>query len=276
MKKILLIHQNFWRNPYYNLAIEESIAINLVESEFIAALRIWKNQNTTVLGISDKIEKNIPAAILENFKTLFPKITANKKIIPEISYVVRRASGGGTVLHTEKSNLNYSIFVSLQDQPNLYDVKKSYTLLLGLVIGALKKQNIDSAMAGKSDLSILENSLEKKISGNAQFRKKDCVVQHGTLILDLSILEKVTELLSHPPEEPEYRKNRTHRDFLTCLPKEFSEKIFASDLKFNLVEFLNAKSVSENRNLKFWKKILTDANRLYTEKYATLEFICSR
>lgn len=271
-----MIHQKFWRNPYFNLAIEESIAINLVESEFIAALRIWKNQNTTVLGISDKIEKNIPETILENFKTLFPKISSNKKIISDISYIARRASGGGTVYHTEKSNLNYSIFVSLKEKPELYDVKKSYNLLLGLVISALKKQNIDSTMAGKSDLSILENSIEKKISGNAQFRKKDCVVQHGTLILDLSILEQVTELLSHPPEEPEYRKNRTHKDFLTCLPKEFSEKKFTTDLNLNLVEFLNGESISENSNLKFWKKILADANRLYTEKYASLEFICSR
>ncbi|PKA05885.1 lipoate--protein ligase, partial [Leptospira ellisii] len=46
--------QNSERSPAYNLAVEESIGVNLVSSGYGAGLRIWKNPFSIVLGLSEK------------------------------------------------------------------------------------------------------------------------------------------------------------------------------------------------------------------------------
>jgi lipoate-protein ligase A len=53
-----------------------------------------------------------------------------------------------------------------------------------------------------------------KFSGNAQRRRRSFLLFHGTLLLsfDLSLME---ELLLQPTKQPEYRRQRSHKDFLT-------------------------------------------------------------
>jgi lipoate-protein ligase A len=55
-----------------------------------------------------------------------------------------------------------------------------------------------------------------KFSGNAQRRKKDWLLFHGTFLLnfDLGLIEK---LLLLPSRQPEYRQRRSHATFLTRL-----------------------------------------------------------
>jgi lipoate-protein ligase A len=53
-----------------------------------------------------------------------------------------------------------------------------------------------------------------KISGNAQRRKRDRLLFHGTFLLDFDI-ELVEHLLPMPTREPDYRRRRPHREFLT-------------------------------------------------------------
>jgi lipoate-protein ligase A len=55
-----------------------------------------------------------------------------------------------------------------------------------------------------------------KFSGNAQRRKKHVLLFHGALLLNFD-LGVISELLPMPSKEPDYRKNRSHRDFLTNL-----------------------------------------------------------
>ncbi len=174
-----------------------------------------------------------------------------------------------------ENNLNYSLFFSTKQNPELYPVKDSYKILLGLIQNSLSKQNIISNQDGKSDITILENSSIKKISGNAQFRKKDFLVQHGTLILNSKLFDKVSLNLSHPPEEPDYRKNRTHKDFLTSLPSEFSIQKFQEDISIEVKKYLNSNE-ENSKDILFLKKILKKADELYKEKYTNLEFIFSR
>jgi len=57
----------------------------------------------------------------------------------------------------------------------------------------------------------------KKISGNAQARKKKYFLHHGTFLYDFDI-GKIPYYLKYPPKEPNYRKNRSHSDFLTNIP----------------------------------------------------------
>jgi lipoate---protein ligase len=55
-----------------------------------------------------------------------------------------------------------------------------------------------------------------KFSGNAQRRRKRFLLFHGTFLLnfDLAFIEKI---LPMPSQQPAYRQNRTHAEFLTNL-----------------------------------------------------------
>lgn len=273
--KFLYFNQLTRYSPYFNLALEEAIAINLIEFGFSGAVRFWTNHNTIVLGISDSVSKNISPEKITAFNQEFPRLQNSRKFQENSIYITRRASGGGTVFHDEAFNLNYSLFASTKETKELYPVKESYNQLLGLVTKALSKQNISASSAGKSDITIETDGILKKISGNAQFRKRDCIVQHGTLILDMKIIDSVLENLSHPPEEPDYRKNRKHSDFLTSLPKEFSVPQFKKDLQEIFQEFLGLSS-SITKDRKFLRQVFRDAKRLMSEKYANIEFIFSK
>jgi len=268
-------------SPYFNLALEEAIAINLLDFGYSGALRFWTNHNTIVLGISDSVTKNIPSETVDSFKERFPSLQRTRKFQEDSLYITRRASGGGTVFHDEAFNLNYSLFASTKEKKELYPVKDSYVILLGLLTKALAIQGISADSAGKSDIAVESGGVLKKISGNAQFRKRDCIVQHGTLILDTKIIDRVLQNLSHPPEEPEYRKNRKHSDFLTSLPRDFSISQFKQDLLSIFKEFLGTTVISNEgevtvRNRKFLRQVFRDAKRLMSEKYANIDFIFSK
>ncbi|TGK31766.1 lipoate--protein ligase family protein [Leptospira gomenensis] len=289
--RTFLFTQNSERSSAYNLAIEESIGINLVSSGYGAGLRIWKNPFSIVLGLSEKAEDTILPEIIRGNETSYFSIDHDEKIANrftgkpaskrgeeknfnrEFPEIVRRASGGGTVVHHPEENLNFTFFVSLDVKPELYKVKESYEYFLDLVKRALAKQTLDAMFRGKSDLAVIETGLEKKISGNAQFRKKGAVVHHGTLILKPSLIKRVAGLLKHPPEEPEYRKNRNHSDFVTSLPADFSPAKFGQDLSHVFAESLGLSRMDTERDLRFSKTVLREAQRLFTEKYSRMDFI---
>ncbi|EMF84278.1 biotin/lipoate A/B protein ligase family protein [Leptospira weilii serovar Topaz str. LT2116] len=95
-----------------------------------------------------------------------------KRFDKEFPTIVRRASGGGTVVHHPEENLNFTFFVSLDVKPELYKVKESYGYFLGLVVSALKRQTLSASCRGKSDLAILEQGLEKKFPETLSFEKE--------------------------------------------------------------------------------------------------------
>src|SRR2546430_956305 len=65
-------------------------------------------------------------------------------------------------------------------------------------------------ICGSSDLACLQ----RKVSGNAQQRKRSHLLQHGTLLYDFDA-ERVGNYLTMPPRQPDYREHRSHSKFLT-------------------------------------------------------------
>jgi lipoate-protein ligase A len=87
---------------------------------------------------------------------------------------------------------------------------------------------------GFTDLAL--NGL--KFSGNAQRRKRRCLLFHGTFLLDLD-LSLVEKVLRPPSRQPAYRENRSHAEFLTRLGCP------ASSIKAALQKIWNAKEPLE-------------------------------
>ena len=125
--------------------------------------------------------------------------------------VLRRCSGGGTVMQGPGC-LNYSLILR-QDNFSSDSVKAAFDFVLDRhrsSLEALTSQPV--SVKGQSDLTLGE----RKFSGNAQYRKREYVLVHGTFLLhyDFSLIERY---LSMPAKQPDYRRQRNHSDFLVNL-----------------------------------------------------------
>ena len=67
--------------------------------------------------------------------------------------VLRRASGGGTVLQG-KGCLNYALVLSKEDR-KIMDLHKSYEYILGNVVKALKQLGVEAGFCPISDLALV-------------------------------------------------------------------------------------------------------------------------
>jgi lipoate-protein ligase A len=122
--------------------------------------------------------------------------------------VLKRCTGGGTVLQTG-GVLNYSLVVPAPDHLNL---KAGFRQGADLVCAMLAAFGIAGAPQGTSDVAVGD----RKISGNAQARRWKALLVHGTLLVDFDF-DLAETVLFYPPREPEYRRGRSHRDFLVTL-----------------------------------------------------------
>src|SRR5262245_4070536 len=177
-------------SPAENLACDEALLDLCEGGEADELLRFWEPaQHFVVLGYGNKASSEVA---LE-----FCKAAS----IP----VLRRCTGGGTVLQGPGC-LNYSLILRIDDSGPLRSITKTNDFVLEhqrVALSSLPGLRVEKQ--GQTDLAI-ENL---KFSGNAQRRKKHCLLYHGTFLLDFDIglIEKTLKL---PPKQPAYRKNRSH------------------------------------------------------------------
>lgn len=184
-------------SPFENLAWDEAL-LNWAENDLgQESLRIWESSCPFVtLGYSNKQESEAHLSF------------CHEKNIP----VLRRISGGGTVLQGPGC-LNFSVVLGYNQSPALTSITKSHEYVLGKIHEALEKLGITGTrFEGQSDLTWKG----RKFSGNAQRRKKQFLLHHGSLLLnaDLNLIEKTLKM---PSKQPDYRRQKSHTDFLINL-----------------------------------------------------------
>ncbi len=186
-------------SPHENIAFDE-VLLSLAQmhpgDEY---LRFWESSRIfIVLGRIGRAETDVNSA------------TTRKDNIP----VLRRSSGGGTVLQGPGC-LNYTLILSKQKHPQCNDLRKSYEWISAQVIEALRQEGLEAYFRPTSDLAI--GSDEKKFSGNAQHRGKRYILYHGTILYNFD-LSLISRYLNMPKDIPEYRRHRSHTDFVTNIP----------------------------------------------------------
>ena len=183
--------------PEENIALDEVLLQKAQEGAAGETLRFWESRERfVVLGRSGNIEEEC-----------FLDECASDGI-----KVIRRTSGGGTVLQGAGC-LNYSLVLSYERAHGFSDVNASYKSILGSMIEEFKKRDQEVEFMPVSDLAIRG----RKVSGNAQARKKGFFLHHGTFLYDFDP-GPVSKYLKHPAKEPDYRKGRCHEEFVGNIP----------------------------------------------------------
>ena len=73
-------------------------------------------------------------------------------------------------------------------------------------------QDLPFTHSGISDIAINR----RKIAGTSIFRRKQYLLYQASILVEADF-DLIHRLLRHPPREPDYRKGRSHREFITDL-----------------------------------------------------------
>jgi lipoate---protein ligase len=228
--------------PEANLACDEALLDFCEDVVCEPVLRFWEPQNYfVVLGYANSVAAEVNAA------------ACAAKNVP----VLRRCSGGGTVLQGAGC-LNYSLILKIEAGP-LLSIPATNRFVMNAHREALQVI-LDGPIEvrGHTDLAIGQ----RKFSGNAQRRRKNFLIFHGTFLLnfDLSLVE---ELLRFPSKAPTYRQNRSHLEFLmnversTAEIKETLKNVWKAAEPYDVVPFdrinrlMKTKYSTDEWNLKF-------------------------
>jgi len=224
--------------PVENLALDEALLLAAEEGHGCEVLRLWELPAlAVVVGSGGSVEIDVNTTNCE------------ADGVP----VLRRASGGGTVL-LGPACLCYSLILGYDHTAGLNEIPASNRYVLGRIRQALRSILPALTVEGTSDLAIDG----VKFSGNAQQRKRRHFLHHGTLLCgcDLTLLAKY---LNAPERQPDYRRNRSHAEFVTNLPAT------TADVKRLLIQEWEAEGEYEPLP---WEAV----QRLVEEKYSRPEW----
>jgi lipoate-protein ligase A len=188
--------------PAENLALDEALLLEAEAGRGGEVLRLWEWPHPAViLGAGCRLAEDVDEAACRDDG------------VP----ILRRASGGGTVL-LGPGCLLYGLVLDYERDPALRDISASYEFILDRIRAALADVMPGLGLAGTSDLAVGG----RKVSGNAQQRKQRHLLHHGTLLYDFD-LGRVGRYLHPPGRQPDYRDRRDHAAFLMNLPTPRAE-----------------------------------------------------
>ena len=196
--------------PIENLALDDALLDELDEHGGEPVLRFWESDRYfVVLGPSCRLIDDVHIAACE------------QDGIP----VLRRASGGGTVLQGPGC-LSYAFVLPLAWHPDLANIRTTNRFILERIARSLHRWEPATAFRGISDLAIDG----MKISGNAQRRTRHALLFHGT-ILHAMEGDLIARYLKQPTRQPDYRQDRPHGRFLRIIdvpPQDLKQAVAAA------------------------------------------------
>lgn len=161
-----------------------------------SALRFWRaSKPCVILGRSSRVGSEVHGG------------EAQQLGVP----ILRRFSGGASVV-IGPGCLMYSLLIHLEASPRLRMLDVAHRYVMERMLAAIQELVPAAELDGTCDL-VLDG---RKFSGNSLRVGRNWMLYHGTFLLDMR-LSWMDELLKHPPREPEYRRGRSHSDFVTNL-----------------------------------------------------------
>ncbi len=166
-------------SPPDAVRLEEILLDGVQSGNRDCAVRIWRNGWCAVLGRNNKESEWINEDAL------------SADGVP----VIRRDSGGGTVIH-HPGNLNYT-FILRRDSAGISSPASAIPYFIRIVVRALSYLDVEAEHRGVSDIF----AKGRKISGNAERIRSRAILHHGTILMR-SELERMERYLKIPPNRP--------------------------------------------------------------------------
>ncbi len=186
----------------------DSFLIESLEMGAKWALRIWVPSSSFI--------------VLGRFSKLNEEVKDGAKL------PIRRRLGGGCAVVLYPGTIILSVAVKRALNPMAFP-KQWIMFFNEIVISALEKVGLENLKErGWGDITYGD----KKIGGISLFSSRKAILYQLSLIykLDLSL---ISDNLKHPPREPDYRRSRDHREFLTSI-YSIAPEISAADLMNSL------------------------------------------
>ena len=223
----------------WNMALDEALLMHCVDYA-TPILRIYGWQPPCVsIGYFQSIEEEVDVLKCGNMGV----------------DVVRRITGGGAVLH--EFELTYT-FISKTYPSN---IMKSYETICRPVVLCLNKLGYDAKYIPLNDI-VVDN---KKVSGNAQTRKNNTLLQHGTILLSVDV-EKMFSMLKVPSEKIKDKMINDVKDRVSGINKSFEE--VARNLKESFAEKFGAQIIIDTLSSNEKK----DTEKMVIEKYSSKQW----
>jgi len=243
-------------DAYMNMAIDEAILTMIQKGKSPNTIRFYRwNPSAVSIGYFQSLIDEVD-------------IEACKKLNVDI---VRRITGGGAVYHDYNGEVTYSVIASKENPKIPEDILESYNVLCNGIVLGLKKLGLNPAFKPINDIVV--NG--KKISGNAQTRKLNVILQHGTILIDVDV-EKMFKVLRVSDEKIKDKMISSVKERVTSIKRELGREVdfneVAEALKKGFEEALNIK-LSPGRLAEEEKTL---AEKLKMEKYSSKEWLYKR
>jgi lipoate-protein ligase A len=195
-----------------NLALDEGL-LEAADAGQAAdeILRLWRAESLfVVVGRSSRVAAEVQRDVAQRWN------------VP----IFRRVSGGTSIV-AGPGCLFYSVLLDLEQRPHLRMLDEAHRFVMSTLKRGIAPLRPDVRFVGTCDLVVpaAPRATElRKFSGNALRVGRRWMLYHGTLLVDMQ-LQWISQLLKHPPREPDYRAGREHSEFLTNLHVDQTELI---------------------------------------------------
>lgn len=184
-------------DPAANLALDEALLESAAEDASAPVLRLWEfAAPVVVLGRGSRVADEVDLAY------------CHRRDIG----VFRRCSGGATVVGGPGC-LMYSLVTDLRAHPHLRKLDLAHRYVMTRIQRACAALLPGVTLQGICDLTWGD----RKFSGNSLRVTRHHLLYHGTVLYDAD-LEVLAGCLRTPPRQPDYRRGRDHRTFVTNVP----------------------------------------------------------
>ena len=239
-----------------NMAIDESILRLKSEGKVPNTIRLYSWKPSAVsIGFFQSIEDEV-------------NLMRCKKL--EID-IVRRITGGGAVYHDQNGEVTYSIIIDSKDSIISPSILDSYEFLCQGVVKGLYELGLDAKFQKINDV-IVNN---KKISGNAQTRKWNVLLQHGTILVNVDV-NKMFSVLRVNDEKIRDKIISAVQERVTSVNNELDKQTsldeVAECLRVGFERILNVSFVNEGLTT----EEVNLAKELKNQKYSSKKWSFSR
>ena len=139
--------------------------------------------------------------------------------------VTRRQTGGGGIYHDRYADISYTIVAPAEEVPG--DLMDCYALFCEPILEGLSRMGVEADFASTEleaihepscylrdvhpahDVVVPDGDGARKISGNAQYRRKDVVIQHGSISYDLEAESHLGVFADHDVSRETFRERVT-------------------------------------------------------------------